>query len=128
MTLQKLIDRTTIRFKAILNEEEVESLFKYLSLKLNCEINYRIEHRGRFTHFSRNFLLELPSELSEEKYPSKIWGSITRTDDGLTTATFECVKGLSDVSYDKFSGIRFFTTQLELFDTIKENTAKFFSQ
>ena len=97
--LEKLIDRSTINFPNLLNENQVEEFFEYLA-KNSIKVKYN-------STFSGIMMLNDSGELYQNKNCLEISGTMREINSG-GNSSFECPTKI--MGKNTFEGIRFQTT------------------
>jgi len=128
MSLDQVLERTTINFPATIGTEEAEKLLEHIAAKLGCRIEY---------HLSENMRLEYDKQLKKickSAESAKIRGGIYGKE---ICASFESFGFFA--SAPAYQGIRFFTPpgydlseiskeEIGLMDSVRKQVEAFFSK
>lgn len=133
MSLDKLLEKTEIKFPRPIDREEMHELFKFLANQLEgYEFNVHYEKEIRYGSRFNQSQKKIPIRI----YNKKISGSVSNSN-GMTG--FECFKKDSIDSGNKFYEIKFFTPpgydleevnpkDIATMDTVREKVKLYFSQ
>ena len=128
MSLDQVLERTTIRFPVSIGTEEAEKLLEHVSAKLSCRIEYHLSENRRIIYDGQL------KKSSRSSGSSKISGSIYN---GARSASFESFGFFA--SAPAHQGIRFFTPpgyelgeiskeEIGLMDSVRKQMEAFFSK
>lgn len=125
--LERLLEKTEIKFPKELSVKEVENLFLYISRQIRCNINYSVK-KGKSAGGSLD-----PKNAKIETYDVEINGMIF----SRTSLGFNCYD--ADFQETKLAGMRFITPpgydleelpkeQVAFMDEIREKVNNYFLQ